>query len=136
MFFSLRDHLIICKCKRCEDPTELGSYMSALKCTKCDTPEPGEIYSNTAPQEGVAKCNAIKEKKGCILPKNPLDFNSAWSCTVHRQIEVCFLILKFIIFRYGIIFVCAFMLNMLIFLFHLYYRFVGRMLSKSNLIFK
>lgn len=25
-----------CKCKRCSDPTELGSHMSTLKCMKCD----------------------------------------------------------------------------------------------------
>lgn len=25
-----------CECSRCADPTELGTHMSTLKCTKCD----------------------------------------------------------------------------------------------------
>ena len=30
----------------------------------------------------------VKKKGGCIVPNNPLDFNSIWSCTVHRQVQV------------------------------------------------
>uniref|UniRef100_A0A0K2T923 Protein msta n=1 Tax=Lepeophtheirus salmonis TaxID=72036 RepID=A0A0K2T923_LEPSM len=43
-----------CECKRCLDPTEMGSYISALKCQNC--------------------------KEGLILSESPLDLNSAWSC--------------------------------------------------------
>lgn len=36
-----REHLNLskffeCDCARCADPTELGTHMSSLKCTKCD----------------------------------------------------------------------------------------------------
>lgn len=36
-----REHLNLskffdCDCQRCADPTELGTHMSSLKCTKCD----------------------------------------------------------------------------------------------------
>lgn len=42
-----------CHCKRCADPTELGTYLGSLKC----------------PQDN-----------GFISPKNPLDFDSEWGC--------------------------------------------------------
>ena len=83
--------MIICKCKRCEDPTELGSYMSALKCPKCDNTEEFEQHSIMQSTE-IRSGEITKKKKGCIVPKNPLDFNSVWSCTVHRQIKVTILI--------------------------------------------
>lgn len=36
-----REHLLeskhfSCACNRCSDPTELGTHMSSLKCSKCD----------------------------------------------------------------------------------------------------
>ncbi|CAH0560369.1 unnamed protein product [Brassicogethes aeneus] len=45
-----------CTCKRCRDPTEFGSYVSAMRCSFC--------------------------KVGFILPINPLDINSSWICDV------------------------------------------------------
>ncbi|NP_001229486.1 uncharacterized protein LOC724300 isoform X1 [Apis mellifera] len=53
-----RSHLLetkyfSCHCKRCADPTELGTHLGTLKC----------------PQDN-----------GFILPKNPLDFDSEWGC--------------------------------------------------------
>ncbi|CAG9864919.1 unnamed protein product [Phyllotreta striolata] len=55
-----REHLLNnkffeCFCKRCSDPTELGSYSSALLCPKCTT--------------------------GIVLCDNPLHAESTWSCT-------------------------------------------------------
>jgi len=47
--------MFICKCKRCLDPTELGTYLSALKCQQC--PE------------------------GYLLSENPTDSFSDWRCT-------------------------------------------------------
>ncbi|XP_034245151.1 SET domain-containing protein SmydA-8-like [Thrips palmi] len=54
-----REHLNLskffeCDCARCADPTELGTHMSSLKCTKCDN--------------------------GIILASNPLDPSAAWKC--------------------------------------------------------
>ncbi|KAJ1521110.1 hypothetical protein ONE63_002812 [Megalurothrips usitatus] len=57
-----REHLGLskffeCDCARCADPTELGTHMSSLKCTKCDN--------------------------GLILSTNPLDPGAAWKCNGH-----------------------------------------------------
>lgn len=59
-----REHLretkyFSCKCKRCEDPTELGTYLSALRCIGTQDDEP---------------CGGIQ------LPINPLDDNTEWAC--------------------------------------------------------
>ncbi|XP_051172680.1 SET domain-containing protein SmydA-8-like [Leptopilina boulardi] len=53
-----RDHLLatkyfLCSCERCADPSELGSHLGTLKCP----------------------CN-----EGLILPKDPLDEETEWSC--------------------------------------------------------
>lgn len=54
-----REHLLEnkffeCYCRRCSDPTELNTFVSALLCPKCKT--------------------------GCVLPNDPLNFDSSWSC--------------------------------------------------------
>jgi len=43
-----------CSCSRCADPTENGSYLSAIKCSQCSS--------------------------GYLLPKDPLDVDSNWAC--------------------------------------------------------
>jgi len=43
-----------CSCPRCSDPTELGTYVSALQCDECE--------------------------EGFVLPKNSLDSESLWVC--------------------------------------------------------
>ncbi|KOC62816.1 Protein msta, isoform B [Habropoda laboriosa] len=53
-----RSHLLetkyfSCHCKRCTDPTELGTHLGTLKCPN---------------------------DQGFILPKDPLDFESEWRC--------------------------------------------------------
>ncbi|XP_053610478.1 SET domain-containing protein SmydA-8 [Plodia interpunctella] len=55
-----RQHLLeskffSCACARCADPTELGTHLSTLKCTKCDN--------------------------GVILSTDPLDNEAVWKCT-------------------------------------------------------
>ncbi|XP_066249771.1 SET domain-containing protein SmydA-8-like isoform X1 [Euwallacea similis] len=59
-----REHLLEnkffeCRCKRCSDPSELGTYCGSLLCPKCDN--------------------------GLVLCDNPLDFDSRWSCTNSRK---------------------------------------------------
>ncbi|XP_039275639.1 SET domain-containing protein SmydA-8-like isoform X6 [Nilaparvata lugens] len=44
-----------CSCRRCADPTELGTHSSSLKCTKCDN--------------------------GLIMSVSPLNAESEWKCT-------------------------------------------------------
>ena len=62
--------------------------MSALKCPKCDNTEEFEEERISTTQNSKLENIERKMKKGCIVPNNPLDFNSTWSCTVHRQIKV------------------------------------------------
>ncbi|XP_043272143.1 SET domain-containing protein SmydA-8-like isoform X2 [Venturia canescens] len=57
---SRREHLMVtkyfsCRCDRCTDPTELGSHLGTLKCL----------------------CGS-----GLVLPNNPLDNETEWTCTV------------------------------------------------------
>lgn len=57
---SRREHLLAtkyfsCRCYRCADPTELGSHLGTLKC----------LCGN-----------------GLVLPNDPLDNETVWSCTV------------------------------------------------------
>ncbi|KAG8331007.1 hypothetical protein J6590_050393 [Homalodisca vitripennis] len=44
-----------CDCSRCSDPTELGTHLSSLKCTKCDN--------------------------GLIMSSDPLNQEATWKCT-------------------------------------------------------
>lgn len=50
-----------CSCPRCRDPDELGSFMSAMKCSDCES--------------------------GNLLPMEPLVVNSDWKCSHcdHKQ---------------------------------------------------
>lgn len=50
----IRQQSFNCKCQRCLDPTELGTYNSAIKCYKCH--------------------------QGLVLPINPVDIKSEWKC--------------------------------------------------------
>src|SRR5207237_9027358 len=50
-----------CTCDRCRDPTENGSYFSAIVC-------PNHSYPSSDPPS-------------YLLPKNPLNPESDWSCT-------------------------------------------------------
>ncbi|KAJ8959772.1 hypothetical protein NQ314_006202 [Rhamnusium bicolor] len=74
-----REHLretkyFSCKCKRCCDPTELGSYLSALRCIGTD----GEPCGGTQ------------------LPIDPIDDDTEWACDKCNvkltNAEVCFLV--------------------------------------------
>ncbi|ODM87075.1 Protein msta, isoform A [Orchesella cincta] len=50
----IRQQSFNCKCNRCLDPTELGTYNSVIKCYKC--------------------------QQGLVLPLNPVDVKSEWKC--------------------------------------------------------
>lgn len=47
-----------CRCDRCKDPTELGTYLSGIYCQNCP-----------------------KQQEGILLPEYPLDKESHWICT-------------------------------------------------------
>ena len=51
-----------CNCVRCSDPSELGTYTSALICSKCKPDPEGDI------------------KKGRVLPLDIRKDDSNWKC--------------------------------------------------------
>ncbi|XP_013148245.1 PREDICTED: protein msta, isoform A [Papilio polytes] len=53
--YLLESKFFNCDCPRCSDPTELGTHLSTVKCSKCDN--------------------------GVILSTNPLDNEAQWLCT-------------------------------------------------------
>ncbi|KAJ8973701.1 hypothetical protein NQ317_000753 [Molorchus minor] len=53
IYHLLRTKHFICKCERCSDPTEFGTYMTAIYCKEC---------------------------KGKVIPINPLKSESNWKC--------------------------------------------------------
>ena len=58
--------MLQCGCKRCADPTELGTYSSALKCPKC---KKGDVIStDTNNLDAVWKCNIKNCKAEGISP--------------------------------------------------------------------
>ena len=62
---AFRNRLESCNCVRCQDPTEFGSYLSAMKCPKCP-----------------------KDKNSPLLPENPTDPDSVWKCLIHRKMQI------------------------------------------------
>lgn len=54
----------LCTCARCSDPTELGTYLGSIYCSKCYT-----ANSNKDPKE-IPK----------IVSTNPLENNAEWKC--------------------------------------------------------
>jgi len=53
----------LCQCERCKDPTELGTFLSALSCPLCRRDHSGSV----------------------LLNQNPLDAASPWTCTLCNQ---------------------------------------------------
>ena len=70
----LREHWsFTCQCKRCSDPTELGTYASAVWCYNCKA---------TAASDTESDSDIDKASAGVMLPKGPADgATSLWSCT-------------------------------------------------------
>ena len=52
----------ICNCPRCSDPTELGTYSSALWCRKCKNNKGKMISSDTKDIEADWKCDRCNFK--------------------------------------------------------------------------
>ena len=55
LYFQSRNLTFQCCCKRCDDPTEVGTYSSALKCPKC--------------------------KKGIVTTSNAKNLEADWNCS-------------------------------------------------------
>lgn len=49
-----------CFCDRCQDPSELGSHLSTLKCPKCES------------------------DSGFMMQQNPTQEDSPWRCNIHN----------------------------------------------------
>ncbi|KAK5641885.1 hypothetical protein RI129_010432 [Pyrocoelia pectoralis] len=74
-----REHLIDnkffeCSCAKCADPTELGTYMSALRCPKCQN---GWVISNDPlNHEASWSCNNGTKDPSCRCPGYKVSANS------------------------------------------------------------
>lgn len=59
----------ICRCDRCRDPTELETFIGAIKCTEC-------THSHQ-----IDDCLEIgSDNLRCLLPVDPVDPESLWRC--------------------------------------------------------
>lgn len=75
----LQNKFFLCQCQRCQDPTEFGSYMSAVKCTKCKT---GIILNYSCVECGFeTSCDKVEKleetaERMCekVLQKSSVDF--------------------------------------------------------------
>jgi len=72
---SRQEHLLTskfftCKCPRCLDPSELGSFTSAFLCSSCP--------KEAKPKKGKADKN--KAPTNIVLPEDPLSPSSNWRC--------------------------------------------------------
>lgn len=63
-FNLLTSKLFVCQCRRCIDPTDLGSYSSALKCTICMKKSPASVGSilSCPANTDQWQCNKCKSK--------------------------------------------------------------------------
>lgn len=61
-----------CECVRCQDPTEMGSYVCAILCQNC------KLLRNP---ETCADLDEKWGKDGYLIPTNPLDHSSPWRCS-------------------------------------------------------
>ena len=72
-----RNWQFICNCLRCQDPSDLATYFSAIKCKNCSVTfqnnQNCDIYNSDLDSEPVAKC-------GYLLPINPQVLGSPWKC--------------------------------------------------------
>nr|CAD7448917.1 unnamed protein product [Timema bartmani] len=90
-----------CTCSRCRDPTELGTYMSSLKCVKCrgkGLVSPVEALKENSPWE----CNqcghyysALVVHSATARGKDLLeDIDKSTSCTSYRNVRTTLLTIK------------------------------------------
>jgi len=64
-----------CICQRCQDPTELRSNLSTLRCPKC---EEGAYHSGN----GVLPTNPTQG--GWLTQKQPTSSSCSWTCSIHN----------------------------------------------------
>ena len=71
-FNLLTSKLFVCQCTRCVDPTDLGSYASALKCTICMKKTPDKIgYILSCPSNTDQwQCSKCKSKFSTVNIQN------------------------------------------------------------------
>jgi len=76
-----------CTCPRCVDPSELGSMMSAVRCSSC-SPTKSSTSSNTTNSSTDNKTNEANTNKesscsscpGFLLPRAPTLVGGPWTC--------------------------------------------------------
>ena len=76
-----------CLCKRCGDPTELGSHLSSLLCPKCDQTLPvkkGILVKDNLANGCVSGDLSTNELRGIMTQVDPLQDDSPWKCPIHN----------------------------------------------------
>lgn len=68
----LTSKFFTCHCSRCVDPTELGTYTSALVCPNCP--------KEAKPKKGAAAKAKSATPVSVVLPQDPLSPSSDWQC--------------------------------------------------------
>ena len=68
----LTSKFFTCRCPRCTDPTELGTYCSARMCPIC-------VPTDKKPKKGAAKDKGASTI-GIVVPEDPLSPSSNWRC--------------------------------------------------------
>ena len=73
-----RNWKFICNCVRCQDPSDLGTYFSAIKCRKCSNIFPN---NETCPVRNGNNSNETENECEYFLPVDSQILGSPWKCT-------------------------------------------------------
>ena len=68
----------ICNCLRCQDPSELGTYFSAILCQSCT--EKNEVNTDTKQNKNDEVNDNKSERHGYLLPKETHSLQKEWMC--------------------------------------------------------
>ena len=68
----------ICNCLRCHDPSELGTYFSAILCQSCT--EKIEVDTDSKQDENGEMNDNNSERHGYLLPKDTHSLQKEWVC--------------------------------------------------------
>ncbi|KAB7494068.1 Protein msta, isoform A [Armadillidium nasatum] len=79
----LTSKFFTCKCVRCLDPTELGTFTSAMICPSCTKNKP-KVAKKTDKKKGEKSTGKEEEVDlttyGVVVPKDPSSPSSPWEC--------------------------------------------------------
>jgi len=80
-----------CTCPRCEDPTELGSMMSAVRCSSCSptksatNPNNNSTNTNSSSNNVPSNNSSSTSCPGFLLPRAPTLVGGPWTCNTCKR---------------------------------------------------